>query len=31
VAGVLALVISHTSQHLGEISYLRGMLRGMDK
>ena len=31
VAGVLALVVSHTAQHLGEISYLRGMLRGMDK
>ena len=31
VAGVLSLVVSHTAQHLGEISYLRGMLRGMDK
>jgi uncharacterized damage-inducible protein DinB len=31
VAGVLALVVSHTAPHLGEISYLRGMLRGMDK
>jgi uncharacterized damage-inducible protein DinB len=31
VAGVLTLVVSHTAQHLGEISYLRGMLRGMDK
>jgi hypothetical protein len=31
VAGVLSLIVSHTAQHLGEISYLRGMLRGMDK
>ena len=31
VAGVFSLVVSHTAQHLGEISYLRGMLRGMDK
>jgi len=31
VAGVLSLVVSHTAQHLGEISYLRGLLRGMDK
>jgi len=22
---------AHTSQHIGEISYLRGMQRGMDK
>ncbi len=31
VGAVFALVVRHTSQHLGEISYLRGMLRGMDK
>jgi hypothetical protein len=31
VAGVFALVISHTAEHIGEISYLRGLLRGMDK
>ena len=31
VAGVFSLVVSHTAQHMGEISYLRGMLRGMDK
>jgi hypothetical protein len=31
VAGVFSIVVSHTAQHLGEISYLRGMLRGMDK
>jgi hypothetical protein len=31
VAGVFSLVISHTAQHIGEISYLRGILRGMDK
>lgn len=31
VAGIFALIVSHTAEHLGEISYLRGMLRGMDK
>ena len=31
LAGVFSLIISHTSQHTGEMSYLRGMLRGMDK
>lgn len=31
VAGIFALIVRHTAQHLGEISYLRGMLRGMDK
>jgi uncharacterized damage-inducible protein DinB len=31
VAGIFSLVINHTAQHLGEISYLRGMLRGMNK
>ncbi|MFC1952840.1 DinB family protein [Chloroflexota bacterium] len=31
VAGILSLIVSHTAQHLGEISYLRGMLRGLDK
>ena len=31
VAGVFSLVISHTAEHIGEISYLRGLLRGMDK
>ncbi len=31
VAGILALTVSHSAQHAGEISYLRGMLRGMDK
>jgi uncharacterized damage-inducible protein DinB len=31
VAGVFSLVINHTAQHMGEISYLRGMLRGMNK
>jgi hypothetical protein len=31
VAGIFGLIVSHTAEHLGEISYLRGMLRGMDK
>jgi uncharacterized damage-inducible protein DinB len=31
VAGVFSLIVGHTSQHMGEISYLRGLLRGMDK
>ena len=31
VAGVFALIVAHASGHLGEISYLRGMQRGMDK
>jgi len=31
VAGMFSLVVNHTAGHIGEISYLRGMLRGMDK
>ena len=31
VAGVFSIIVSHAAQHMGEISYLRGMLRGMDK
>ncbi len=31
VAGVLSIIVSHTAQHTGEIAYLRGLLRGMDK
>jgi len=31
VAGIFSLIVSHTAQHLGEISYLRGLLRGLDK
>jgi hypothetical protein len=31
VAGVFSIIVSHTAQHVGEISYLRGLLRGMDK
>jgi hypothetical protein len=31
VAGIFSLIVGHTSEHVGEISYLRGMLRGMDK
>ena len=31
VAAMISLVIGHASQHIGEISYLRGLQRGMDK
>ena len=31
VAGVFSVIASHTAQHNGEIAYLRGMLKGMDK
>lgn len=31
VAGIFSLTASHTSQHIGEMSYLRGLQRGMDK
>jgi hypothetical protein len=31
VAGVFSIVASHTSQHTGEMTYLRGLQRGMDK
>jgi hypothetical protein len=30
-ATVFSVIVSHTSEHIGEISYLRGMQRGMDK
>lgn len=31
VGAILALVISHGASHAGEISYLRGLQRGLDK
>ncbi len=31
VAQLLGLIAGHASQHIGEISYLRGLQRGMDK
>lgn len=31
VSAVFSLLVSHTSQHIGEIGYLRGLQRGMDK
>jgi uncharacterized damage-inducible protein DinB len=31
VASIFSIIASHTSQHIGEISYLRGLQRGMDK
>ncbi len=31
LAGIFSIIVSHTAQHVGEISYLRGLQRGMDK
>jgi hypothetical protein len=31
IAAMFALIVEHVSQHLGEMSYLRGIQRGMDK
>jgi len=31
VGAIFSIIIGHTSQHIGEISYLRGLQRGMDK
>jgi hypothetical protein len=31
VAGILSLIVGHTSGHVGEMGYLRGLHRGMDK
>jgi uncharacterized damage-inducible protein DinB len=31
VAMLLSLIVVHASQHIGEISYLRGLQRGLDK
>jgi hypothetical protein len=31
VARIFSIIIGHVSQHIGEISYLRGIQRGMDK
>lgn len=31
VAAIFSMMITHISQHIGEISYLRGIQRGMDK
>ncbi len=30
-ASIFSIVVTHTAQHMGEISYLRGLQRGMDK
>ncbi len=30
-AGIYSMIVGHASQHLGEMSYLRGLQRGMDK
>jgi len=30
-SSVFSLIVTHTSEHIGEMSYLRGMQRGMDK
>ncbi len=31
IAAMMSIIVNHSAQHIGEISYLRGMLRGMDK
>ncbi|MFC1988536.1 DinB family protein [Chloroflexota bacterium] len=31
VAEIFSIIVSHAAQHMGEISYLRGMLRGLDR
>ena len=31
IGAVLNIVVSHTAQHMGELSYIRGIERGMDK
>ncbi len=31
VAGIFSIIVSHAAGHIGEIAYLRGLLRGMDK
>ncbi|MCX7911667.1 MAG: DinB family protein [Dehalococcoidales bacterium] len=31
VAVVFSIIVGHASQHIGEMSYLRGMQRGLDK
>jgi uncharacterized damage-inducible protein DinB len=31
LAAIFSLIVNHSSQHIGEISYLRGLQRGMDK
>jgi uncharacterized damage-inducible protein DinB len=30
-ASIFSIIVTHTAQHIGEISYLRGLQRGMDK
>ena len=30
-ATIFSIIVAHTSEHIGEISYLRGLQRGMDK
>jgi hypothetical protein len=31
VAGIFSIIVGHAAQHTGEISYLRGLQRGLDK
>ena len=31
MAGMWSMIVGHATQHLGEISYIRGIQRGMDK
>jgi hypothetical protein len=31
IAAIFSIIVNHSAQHIGEISYLRGLQRGMDK
>ena len=31
IASIFSLIVTHTSEHIGEMSYLRGLQRGLDK
>ena len=31
LATIFSIIITHTAEHIGEMAYLRGMQRGMDK
>lgn len=31
IAAIMSIIVNHSAQHIGEISYLRGLQRGMDK
>lgn len=31
IASIFSVIVTHTAEHIGEMSYLRGLQRGMDK